>query len=140
MPPPCITFCRAAASRVHPQPPFFVRASWLLRRTSLNRLHLSTRLHLTTDCVVAITDAQASLPLMRRRLCRRCNCNCRPRHLLSSWHCWLLPLSLSMSVAIVVIISPRDFAIVIIVCCCCCRPLRHCHHRRLCCQSRCCHW
>ena len=34
-PPPCIAFCRTAASRVHPRPPLFVRAGWLLHHIFL---------------------------------------------------------------------------------------------------------
>jgi hypothetical protein len=86
-PPPRITFCRAAAARVHPRPLPFVRASWLLRRISSHRLRLLTRRRLTTGCVVTVADAQASLPSMRRRLRRRCNCDCHPRRTLSSWRC-----------------------------------------------------
>ena len=33
-PPPCIAFRRTAASRVHPRPPLFVSAGWLLRRVA----------------------------------------------------------------------------------------------------------
>ena len=68
VPPPRITFRCAAAVRVHPRPLLFVRASWLSRRISLHGLRLSTHRRLTTGCVVAITDAQASLPSSRLRL------------------------------------------------------------------------
>ena len=60
MPPPCVTFRCAAAARIHPQPFLFVRASWLSRRISSHCLCLLTRRRLTTGCVVAIVDAQAS--------------------------------------------------------------------------------
>ena len=36
--PPCVTFCRAAAARIHPRPLLFVHASWLSRRISSHRL------------------------------------------------------------------------------------------------------
>jgi hypothetical protein len=46
------------------------------------RLRLSTHRRITTGCVVvAIADAQTLLPSMRRRLCRHCDCDCRPRRL-----------------------------------------------------------
>ena len=55
-------------------------------------LRLSMCCSLTTGCVVTITDAQTSLPSMRRRLRRHHDCDCRPRRLspsfpLSSWCC-----------------------------------------------------
>ena len=84
VPPPCVTFCRAAAARIHPRPLLFVHASWLSRRISLHRLRLSTCRCLTTGCVVAIANAQ---PSMRRRLCRCQDCNCHPCCKLSSWRC-----------------------------------------------------
>ena len=45
LPPPHITFHRAAASQDHPRPPLFVRAGWLSRHISLHRLRLSTHPH-----------------------------------------------------------------------------------------------
>ena len=45
---------------------------------AMRRLRILTRCRLTTGCVVAVADAQTSLPSMRRRLCRRRNCECRP--------------------------------------------------------------
>ena len=53
---------------VYPRPLRFVRASWLLCRISSQRLRLSTRHRLTTGCVVAVADAQASLPSSRLQL------------------------------------------------------------------------
>jgi hypothetical protein len=45
-PPPCVTFCLAAASRVHLQPPTFIRTGWLLHRISSRCLRLpSSRQH-----------------------------------------------------------------------------------------------
>ena len=99
MPPPCITF--AAASRVHPQPPLFICASWLLHCISLHRLCISTCRHLTTGCVVAVSNMQASSPSMHRHLSHRRDCKWCPRCLSSSWHhC---------------------------PCCCRCIPSRRCH-------------
>jgi hypothetical protein len=49
VPPPCVTVRRAAISRVHPQPPFYICASWLLHCTSLHRLCYSTCRRLTTS-------------------------------------------------------------------------------------------
>jgi hypothetical protein len=43
VPSPRVTFCRAAAARIHPLPFLFVHASWLLCRISSHRLRLSTR-------------------------------------------------------------------------------------------------
>jgi len=37
-PPPYVAFCHTAASPVHPRPPLFVRAGWLLRRILSHRL------------------------------------------------------------------------------------------------------
>ncbi len=48
----CVNFCLAAASRIYPQPTFFIHASWLSRRTSPHHLHLLTCCHLTTGCVL----------------------------------------------------------------------------------------
>ena len=68
VPPPCVTFRRTAATRVQSQPLLFDRTGWLSRRISSHRLRLSTRRRLTTGCVVAVADVQASLPLSRLRL------------------------------------------------------------------------
>ncbi len=59
MPPPRVTFRRAAAAHVHPRPLLFVPVSWLSRRISWHRLRLLTRRRLTTGCVVVVADAQA---------------------------------------------------------------------------------
>ena len=77
------------------------------RRISSHRLRLSTRRRLTTGCVVAVADAQASLPSSRLRL----SPSSHPVELASS------PSSSSLtSVAIVVIvISRRAVAMVIVV-------------------------
>jgi hypothetical protein len=45
---------------------------------AMRHLRISTRCRLTTGCVVAVADAQTSLPSMRRRLCRHRNCECHP--------------------------------------------------------------
>ena len=76
---PCITFRCTAASRIHPQPPLFVRAGWLLhrillpastsQRTAGSRV-ASRHLHLTS----ASSPSRAppfSSPLSRRRGHRR---------------------------------------------------------------------
>jgi hypothetical protein len=68
VPTPCVPFCYAAAARVHPQPLLFVRASWLLRCISSHRLRPLTRRRLTTGCVVAVANAQASSPSSRLQL------------------------------------------------------------------------
>ena len=90
----CVNFCLAAASSIHPEPLFFVRASRLSRHTSPHHLHLLTCCHLTTGCVVAITNVRMSLLSLRRHLCHHHDCDCHPCRLLlmlSSWrhrsHC-----------------------------------------------------
>jgi hypothetical protein len=108
MPPSCVTFCRAAAARVHPQPFLFVCASWLSRRISSHRLRLSTRRRLTTGCVVAIVDAQASLPLLRLRL----SPSSYPVKLASSPSSSLSSTSVAI---VVVVVSRRAVAMVIVV-------------------------
>jgi hypothetical protein len=61
-PTPCIAFLRTAAFCVHPRPPLFVRASWLLRRILLHRLCLSTRRRLTCCLLQHLRLTSASLP------------------------------------------------------------------------------
>ena len=101
LPKPRVTFCCAAASRVHPQPPLFVCASWLLHPCSL-----------TAGCVIAVTDVQASLSSKRSCLWRRHDCDCRPRRSSSSWcccpwhHCHCYHPSPSLSTSLPVAPSP----------------------------------
>ena len=82
--PPRVTFYCAASSRVHPWPPLFVLASCLSCCKYSHRLHLSTRRHLATGCVVVVEfdvgwSHRRHIPSRhchRRRLCclsRRCN-------------------------------------------------------------------
>jgi hypothetical protein len=61
-PPPCIAFRRTAASRVHPRPPLFVSASWLLRRILWHRLRLSTRRRLACCLLRHLRLTSASSP------------------------------------------------------------------------------
>ncbi len=85
------------------------------------RLRLSTRRRLTTDCVDAVADAQTLLTSMRRHLCRRCYCDCRPSQLsplllvvkLVSLSSSSLSLT-SMSVAIVVVIVFRCSVVIVV--------------------------
>ena len=129
MPPPCITFCCAAASRIHHQPPFYVRASWLSLRISSHHLCLLTRRRLTTGCVIAVTDMQALLPSMCRRHCRCRDCDCCPRHSLSSGGV----AALVVVVVVVVVVNKVHHH-----CHHHCIPLRCRNHRQLCRLSRCC--
>ena len=76
-PPPCIAFRRTAASRVHPRPPLFVSAGWLLCRILSHRLRLSTRrrlaccllrhLHLTSARLPSLAPQFSSPPLSAPR-------------------------------------------------------------------------
>jgi hypothetical protein len=80
----------------------------LSRRISSHRLRLSTRRRLTTGCVVAVADAQASSLSSRLQL----SPSSHPVELASS------PLSSSSSTSIaivVVVISRRAIAMVIVV-------------------------
>jgi hypothetical protein len=61
-PPPCIAFRRTAASRVHPRPPLFVSAGWLLRRILSHRLRLSTRRRLACCLLRHLRLTSVSLP------------------------------------------------------------------------------
>ena len=59
---PCIAFRRTAASHVHPQPPLFVRAGWLLCPILSHCLHLSTRRWLTCCLLRHLCLKSASSP------------------------------------------------------------------------------
>ncbi len=61
-PPPCIAFRRTAASRIHPRPPLFVSAGWLLRRILSHRLRLLTRRRLACCLLRNLCLTSASLP------------------------------------------------------------------------------
>ena len=67
-PPPCIAFRRTAASRVHPRPPLFVSAGWLLRRILSHRLRLSTRRRLACCLLRHFHLTSASLPSLAHSL------------------------------------------------------------------------
>jgi len=76
-PPPCIVFRRTAASRVHPRPPLFVSAGWLLRRILSHRLRLLMRrrlaccllrhLCLTSESSPSLAPQFSSPPLLAPR-------------------------------------------------------------------------
>ena len=107
LPPPRVTFRRAAAARAHPRPLLFVCASWLSRRIS--SLRLSTRRRLTTGCVVAVADAQVSSASSRVRLSPSSHLVELASSPLSS------SSSTSVAIVVVVVVSCRAIAMVIVV-------------------------
>jgi hypothetical protein len=80
----------------------------LLRRISSHGLRLSSRRHLTTGCVVAVADAQASSSLSRLRLSPLSH----PVKLAPSP---LSSLSLTSVAIVIVVVSRRAVAMVIVV-------------------------
>ena len=113
VPPPCVTFCRAAAAILYPSS-LFPPAGCCV--ASLRTASTSQR--------VAVSRLAVLLPLlMRRRLRHHCDCDCHPRRIPSSWRycphprCRLRPSpsSSSTSVAIVVVVVSRRAVTMVIV-------------------------
>ena len=121
VPLPGITFHHATASCVHPQPPsLFAPAGCCIaplctasasRRTAASRL--------TTGCVVVVTEAQASLPVIAIvALVHRHHCRCHVLSCLTLSPVMPSPL-LSLSYLVVVVtrrpVAPCAIAIIIVV-------------------------